>query len=220
MYVSDVAGPSGLQANGMETGGTLPAPSLPDDTLSICSVPMDELVERTRRELGHKKRKPANDRAGEREKPSKRPTKPSSRGQTSKSRDVEVLMDESSEEEGCPAEDYVPLPTREPRPGSSGTVNHKFIWLNGMWDLDTRPEHLRNPDIVRDMSYQDLDIQYSRFLKQQEEENSKHSLLKKDVLPPRLKFAEGRDDGQRKLHPARWLRLPFSDPKVGVVYIL
>lgn len=51
------------------------------------------------------------------------------------------------------------------------------------------------------------------YVKQLRAENSKMSLLKKDELPPRVKFAEGKDDGQEKLHPARWLRLPFTDPK-------
>ena len=127
-------------------------------------------------------------------------------------------MDESSGEEENPG---VSDSAREPLPGGSGgqaSVNHKFIWLDGFWDLESRPMHLRNPDVVRDMSYQDLDIQYSRFQKQQEDDNSKHSLLKKDVLPPRVKFPEGKDDGQRKLHPARWLRLPFTEPKVGFTF--
>lgn len=51
------------------------------------------------------------------------------------------------------------------------------------------------------------------FLKKEKAENSKHALLKKDELPPRIKFGEAKDNGVDKLHPARWLRLPFANPK-------
>ena len=54
---------------------------------------------------------------------------------------------------------------------------------------------------------------HDMHLKSLKSENSKYSLLKKDELPPRVKFSEDKDDGKTKLHKARWLRLPFVEPK-------
>ena len=42
--------------------------------------------------------------------------------------------------------------------------------------------------------------------------NSKTSFTK-DTLPGTTSFKEGKDDGIKKLHPARFLRLPLSNPK-------
>ena len=54
---------------------------------------------------------------------------------------------------------------------------------------------------------------HDMHLKNLKSESSKYSLLKKDELPPRVKFSKDRDDGKPKLHKARWLRLPFVEPK-------
>lgn len=54
----------------------------PDDTLSIGSVTIDELAERTRCELGQRKRKSGV--SGEREKPPKKSSKSSTTASSSK----------------------------------------------------------------------------------------------------------------------------------------
>ena len=47
------------------------------------------------------------------------------------------------------------------------------------------------------MSIQDINLMHDMYLKQLRAENSKMSMLKKDELPPRVKFAEGKTTGRR-----------------------
>lgn len=88
-----------------------------------------------------------------------------------------------------------------------------WLWLEEVWPRDQRPTLLRDRAVVNSKSIQDLNLMHDMYIKQQRAENSKMAMLKKDELPPRVKFGEGKDDGQERLHPARWLRLPFVDPK-------
>jgi len=90
----------------------------------------------------------------------------------------------------------------------------KWQWLEEAWPRDSRPPILRIKSNVEEMSIQELTLMHDMHLKQQKSENSKFSMLKKDELPPRIKFGEDKDDGKAKLHKARWLRLPFSEPKM------
>ena len=90
----------------------------------------------------------------------------------------------------------------------------KWQWLEEAWPRDSRPPILRIKSNVEEMSIQELTLMHDMHLKQQKSENSKFSMLKKDELPPSIKFGEDKDDGKAKLHKARWLRLPFSEPKI------
>ena len=42
---------------------------------------------------------------------------------------------------------------------------------------------------------------------------TKGAALKQDEIPEKVKFPAGKDDGLKKLHAARFLRLPLSEPK-------
>ena len=89
----------------------------------------------------------------------------------------------------------------------------KWRWLEETWPRDSRPAILRIPKEVEKMSIQELTLMHDMSLKQLKSENSKFSMLKRDEIPPKVKFEKGKDDGKKRLHEARWLRLPFSDPK-------
>ena len=89
----------------------------------------------------------------------------------------------------------------------------KWRWLEETWPRESRPAILRIPKEVEMMSIQELTLMHDMSLKQLKSENSKFSMLKRDELPPKVKFEKGKDDGKKRLHKARWLRLPFSDPK-------
>ncbi len=89
----------------------------------------------------------------------------------------------------------------------------KWKWLEEAWPRDSRPAILQNRSNVAKASIQEITLMHDMHLKQQKSENSKLAMLKKDELPPRIKFGEDKDDGKTCLHKARWLRLPFTDPK-------
>ena len=111
---------------------------------------------------------------------------------------MEIEIDESSEEDDAP---------------SKKDDGFQWKWIEEVWPRDSRPSILRDKATVNNMSVQDLNLMHDMFIKQQKQETCKLQLLKRDELPPRKKFSEGKDDGQTRLHPARWLRLPFSGPE-------
>ena len=104
-------------------------------------------------------------------------------------------LDNSSEDEGNEAD----------------TIQWK--WLEQVWPKDSRPSLLLDRAAVSKMTIQDINLMHGMYVTQLRAESSKLSLLKKDELPPKIKYGEGKDDGQERLHPARWLRLPFVHPK-------
>ena len=69
-----------------------------------------------------------------------------------------------------------------------------------------------NPPLMSGQ-FNDISVMHKMYVNQHKLSNSKQELLKKDVLPPTRKFTETKDNGVVKLHPARWLRMPFADPK-------
>ena len=83
--------------------------------------------------------------------------------------------------------------------------------INEVWDKESRPKTLQNKSIVNKMSMQEIFQLHSMFV-QNEKSASKDSTARQDEIPDRISFKAKKDDGVKRLHPARWLRLPFADP--------
>lgn len=62
------------------------------------------------------------------------------------------------------------------------------------------------------MTMQEIYQLHSMYM-QNEKATAKETTAKQDQIPSKISFKAGRDDGMKRLHPARWLRLPFSNPE-------
>ena len=83
--------------------------------------------------------------------------------------------------------------------------------LREVWELESRPKALQNKKTVNNMSMQEI-FQLHSMYAHNEKVTAKETTAKQDELPGKTSFRAMKDDGVRRLHAARWLRLPFSDP--------
>ena len=106
----------------------------------------------------------------------------------------------------------VPFP-----PSSQSLVEKKrMTWelLNSAWDLEKRPEKLQSEEAVNCYEVHELEALYRMY--QEVEKNKKggqQEMAAKDEKQLAVVFQEQKDDGKRKLHPARWCRLPLKKTK-------
>ena len=139
-------------------------------------------------------------------KKSKRQRTPSSSSSSSSS----SLSDSSSES------DFSPARSQTSREASPDSAKHDTTWdlINAAWDLERRPAELQSREAVKKYSIKELESLYRIF--QDAEKNKKGEQLDvsaKDEKQPVTRYEKQKDDGKKRLHPARWSRLPVGKPE-------
>ena len=87
--------------------------------------------------------------------------------------------------------------------------------LASIWPVDERPENLRREEVVNAIDFTNLlaMAKYNKEVNYSTSSGASKTSFTKDTLPSTTLFKEGRDDAVKKLHPARFLRLPLANPK-------
>ena len=98
---------------------------------------------------------------------------------------------------------------KKPKQKSSQPTNWEM--LEDVWDVEKRPEKYRDEEYVNAIPMETL---RHLIAINQSENSSKASdnfeILVKDKKPKPVSFKEASDDGEKMLHPARYLRLPTA----------
>ena len=95
---------------------------------------------------------------------------------------------------------------------SETETNDNWSRINEIWEKESRPKFLQDRELVNKMTFMEI-FQIHTMHAANEKAATKGAALKQDDFPEKVKFPAGKDDGQKKLHAARFLRLPLSEPK-------
>jgi len=85
--------------------------------------------------------------------------------------------------------------------------------LEELWPSEDRPRKLQTKEGLRGFSMPKLMEMKQQFEKESERKGLGTAVFSRDKKPKTRKFKKMRDDGESKLHPARFESLPISDPK-------
>lgn len=85
--------------------------------------------------------------------------------------------------------------------------------LEVLWPKEDRPDKLQSKSTIKHMSLSKLMKMKEIFDKEQAKRGLGVAVHGKDKPPKSQRFKEQRDNGTTKLHPARFLCMPFSEPK-------
>jgi hypothetical protein len=85
--------------------------------------------------------------------------------------------------------------------------------LSDMWPLEARPVHLQKKRNTLGMTLDMLLRCKEQYEKEAEKKGLGSAVYGRDVKVRPKTFKKMTDDGRRKLHPARWERLPVVEPK-------
>lgn len=94
----------------------------------------------------------------------------------------------------------------------------KLDWelLEELWPAEDRPKALqsRKSVVKQGLSMAELMDMKEQFMKEQERKGVGAAVFGRDRKPKKMKFKAMKDDGERKLHPARFVGLPRVEPKL------
>ena len=93
---------------------------------------------------------------------------------------------------------------------SSEEEDSNWHILSQIWPVSDRPPALQSRRVVNNKSMEELTAIFRMKTEKDKLEGSGD--ISVDAKQPTIVFQKKSDDGQSKLHPARWLRLPTSDP--------
>ena len=88
----------------------------------------------------------------------------------------------------------------------------KWGMLNDIWPLETRPRKLQDREYVEQQSWRTLNALQDRYEKEAERKGVGAAIFGKDRKLKKVTFKKKEDDGFKRLHPARFLRLPLAAP--------
>ena len=103
----------------------------------------------------------------------------------------------------------------EPELESTEVAASNWSLLASIWPVRDRPDNLQREDVVNAIAFDTL-LAMAKFQKETRvgsATSGSKSSFTKDTLPNSTLFKEQRDNGVKKLHEARFLRLPLTDPK-------
>ena len=96
-----------------------------------------------------------------------------------------------------------------------GKQKNTLNWdlINETWPKEQRPKHLQSKKVVSSISLGKL-LQYKEhYEREAEKKGLGEAIFGKDTKMKKTKFKKMTDDGKKKLHPARFCRLPLAQPK-------
>jgi hypothetical protein len=84
--------------------------------------------------------------------------------------------------------------------------------FNDIYPLEDRPPRLRKKSVVGRYSLDELMKYQARLHEKEKKENLGEEVFAKDARHPKTKYKKMSDDGRKRLHTARWNRLPIVPP--------
>jgi hypothetical protein len=99
--------------------------------------------------------------------------------------------------------------------GKSKRVDLDWELLEQLWPVEDRPPALQSQKTVRRQKLTMAEMMglKDQFEKEQERKGVGAAVFGKDRKPKKRKFKAMTDDGEKRLHPARFVGLPRADPK-------
>jgi hypothetical protein len=91
-------------------------------------------------------------------------------------------------------------------------IETQFEMFNDIYPIEDRPPRLRKKKVVGRYSLDELMKYQAQLLEKEKKENLGEEVFTKDARHPKTKYKKMSDDGKKKLHIARWNRLPIVPP--------
>jgi hypothetical protein len=87
--------------------------------------------------------------------------------------------------------------------------------LEELWPVEDRPPTLQSRKMVQKQKLTIADLMglKEQFVKEQEKKGVGSAVFGKDRKPKKIKFPAMKDDGEKRLHPARFVGLPRVEPR-------
>ena len=98
---------------------------------------------------------------------------------------------------------------KEKEQGSAGN----WEIMSKVWPMETRPAHLRVKKVVEKTSLSRLIKLKELYEKEAEKKGVGAAIFGLDEKISTVSYKAKKDNGKDKLHPARWERLPLSEPR-------
>jgi hypothetical protein len=91
-------------------------------------------------------------------------------------------------------------------------IETQFEMLNDIYPIEDRPPRLRKKKVVGRYSLDELMKYQAQMLEKEKKENLGEEVFAKDARHPKTRYKKMSDDGRKRLHTARWNRLPIVPP--------
>ncbi len=91
-------------------------------------------------------------------------------------------------------------------------IETQFEMLNDIYPIEDRPPRLRKKKVVGRYSLDELMKYQKQIIEKEKKENLGEEVFAKDAGNPKTKYKKMSDDGRKRLHTARWNRLPIVPP--------
>jgi len=85
--------------------------------------------------------------------------------------------------------------------------------LEMLWPKDDRPKRLQKKSVIEGKSMSIMLRMKDQYAKEMEKKGMGAAVYGRDQKPKPIKYKAMRDDGEKKLHPARFERMPRGEPK-------
>jgi hypothetical protein len=92
-------------------------------------------------------------------------------------------------------------------------IEAKLATMDDMWAKELRPPQLQDREYLAGMSLNNFMKVQERFEIAQEKRNLGEEASSKDATAKKTRYKAASDDGKKKLHLARWNRLPLVPPE-------
>ena len=85
--------------------------------------------------------------------------------------------------------------------------------LEMLWPKEDRPKRLQKKSVIESKSMSTMLRMKDQYTKEMEKKGMGAAVYGRDQKPKPVKYKAMRDDGEKKLHPARFERMPRAEPK-------
>ncbi len=92
-------------------------------------------------------------------------------------------------------------------------IETHFEMFNEIYPREDRPANLQRKSVVGRYSLDELMRYQTQIQEREKKDNLGEEVFTKDAKPPKTKYKKKTDDGKKRLHTARWNRLPLVPPK-------
>jgi hypothetical protein len=92
-------------------------------------------------------------------------------------------------------------------------IETHFEMYNEIYPREDRPANLQRKSVVGRYTLDELMRYQTQIQEREKKDNLGEEVFTKDAKPPKTKYKKKTDDGKKRLHTARWNRLPLVPPK-------
>jgi hypothetical protein len=92
-------------------------------------------------------------------------------------------------------------------------IETQFDMYNDIYPLEDRPPALKKKSVVGRHSLNELMMYQTQIIEREKKENLGEEVFTRDTKTPKTRYKKMKDDGKKRLHIARWNRLPLAPPE-------